>query len=75
LNFEKIVVYGKDSYSNYSFADRFVSGTQSEYDSAQTPVITAADVIGDAVTAGGSDLTASVPTAPSLQFRSVVLTD
>ena len=72
LNFEKIVVYGKDSYSNYSFANRFVNGTQSEYDSAQTPVITAADVISDAVTAGGSDLTASVPTSPSLQLQHVV---
>ena len=74
--FEQISVYGKPSYSSNPFDSTLrAAGSPAlaaQFTSALTPSITADLVIADAVTSGGSDLTANTPTAPTTVLSHVV---
>jgi hypothetical protein len=74
--FEQVSVYGKPSYSSGPLDSTLRAtgspATAAHFAAALTPAITADQVISDAVSSGGSDLTANTPTAPTTTLSHVV---
>ena len=67
-NLERIVVYGKSSYSSNPFDNQLTTGQVIDYTSAMTSSLTADAVINDSLAFANSDISASVPAVPSLQI-------